>query len=104
MVAKKEITKCIRKIKTGTRKQKEKKCRDKLSEEIVYRGHVFDYDSLENAITMDGEVVYEDEGIGEVNLRECAEGTETWEDGHPFTIDDFVTEIVIPMLEDKYGY
>jgi len=70
----------------------------------IYRGHEFDYDPIKNAITMDDKVVYRDDGIGEVNLRECADGNETWESGKIFTLDDFITEIVIPMLETKYGY
>ena len=59
-----------------------------------------EYDPLTESVieTSTGQTVYQETGIGEVDIRNCARGEETWEDGTPFTVDDFFTEIVIPDL------
>lgn len=65
---------------------------------IIKMNHVFEYDSIREVITMDGEIVYREYGDGEIDLRRCDNGEEFWDGGKEFTLDDFITEIIIPSL------
>ena len=37
-------------------------------------------------------VIFRETGIGEINIRNVIDGSETWIDGSPFTFSDFLTE------------
>ena len=56
----------------------------------------YTYDTMTETITDDstGKIVYRENGIGEVDMRDVARGIETWESGAPYTFDDFLTEIL----------
>jgi hypothetical protein len=43
-----------------------------------------------NMATM--EIIYEEHGDGDVDLRQVLEGTEKWDNGNPFTFNNFLTE------------
>ena len=50
------------------------------------------YDSITESVYCDGERIYQETGTGEVDLRQVMSGDETFEDGTPFTFEDFLRE------------
>lgn len=50
------------------------------------------YDPITESVYCNGKRIYQEAGIGEVDLRKVMAGEETFEDGTPFTFEDFLHE------------
>ena len=59
------------------------------------------YDPVREVVvdTTTGDVVYHETGTGEIDIRKVVRGEVTWEDGKPFTLDDFFTEALFRRMK-----